>query len=112
MRAAGGHLAVCALLAALLLAPPGGAAAAGMQYGAPMRLQSPPKSINTPGLKCGVCVVVCDAIQHEMSRVNKWTESKCARARAHSPPPSSFRPRPRPRSRSRSAAAGQRLGDR
>lgn len=53
---------------------------ADMAYSEPMRLQNPPESIATPELKCSVCVVSCDAIQHELRQVKKWTESKIMEA--------------------------------
>ena len=46
-----------------------------LEYSDPMRLQSPPESINKPELKCSVCVVACDAVQHQLQQVKSWTES-------------------------------------
>ena len=69
-------LLVVALGAGLAPAP----TLADMRYSEPMRLQNPPQSIATPELKCSVCVVSCDAIQHELQQVKKWTESKIMEA--------------------------------
>ena len=68
------------LLLALAVLSMAGGAAGDMSYSEPMRLQNPPESIATPALKCSVCVVSCDAIQHELRQVKKWTESKIMEA--------------------------------
>ena len=68
------------LLLVLAVLSMAGGAAGDMSYSEPMRLQNPPESISTPALKCSVCVVSCDAIQHELRQVKKWTESKIMEA--------------------------------
>ena len=60
------------LAVAFLLLP----ARADMEYSEPMRLQNPPESINKPELKCSVCLIACDAVQHQLLSLKKMTELK------------------------------------